>query len=655
MVRRHSRQRSSRWSTIPRLVGPIVVGTVCAGAGVLTLSTPSTAASVSTWSIVPSANTSPTSGNLLNSVSCSGPSFCMAVGTYQAPTATLTLTETWNGSGWTIVPSPNATTTNFNQLLSVVCTSAMSCKAVGDYSNGSIRRTLAESWNGHAWTVDTTIDPSTTASPDQGLNGVTCASPTSCTAVGSYTVGVNTTQTLVESWDGNTWTVVPSADTSPTVVNYLTSVSCAAPTSCFAVGAYGSASTSQTLAEMWNGTAWSIVPSPNTSPTIANVLNSVTCTNPSFCMAVGYDDTGSSPPSLIEMWNGTAWSIVSGPSTSVPNSDENFLYGVSCTDPSNCIAAGHWSNTGDVKDSTLVESWDGSTWSVVPSPNTSPTLQDDLSGASCGSAWQCVAVGQTQTVGAQQTLVEQAHVMASGYYEVASDGGLFAYHVPFYGSMGGKPLNAPVVNMATDPRTGGYWEVASDGGLFGFHAPFFGSMGGKPLNKPIVGMAYDPATGGYWEVASDGGLFAFNAPFYGSMGGTPLNKPIVGIAALPDGSGYYEVASDGGLFAFHAPFLGSMGGTPLNKPVVGMAVDAATGGYWEVASDGGLFAYHAPFYGSMGGKPINKPVVGMATQPDGSGYWEVASDGGLFAFNAPFLGSTGGTPINQPVVGMATS
>jgi hypothetical protein len=633
----------------------IVVGMVCAGAGVLTLSTAAPAASVSMWSIVPSANTSPMQGNALDSVSCSGPTFCMAVGSYQGTTTYQTLTEMWNGVGWAIVPSANANTTHFNQLQGVACTSAMSCVAVGTYSDGTINRNLAESWDGHAWTLDTAVDPSTASVPNQGLDAVACTSPTRCIAVGGYSVGVNTSQTLVESWDGSTWSVVPSADTSPTADNYLNGVSCSTPTSCVAVGSFGPVSTGQTLVESWDGNTWSVVPSPNTSSTIDNVLNSVTCTNPSFCMAVGYDDTGSSPPSLIEMWNGTAWSIVSGPSTSVPNSDENFLYGVSCTDPSNCVATGHWSNTGDVKDSTLIESWNGSAWSVVPSPNTSPTLQDDLSGVSCGGAGLCVTVGQTQTAGAQQTLVEQAPVVASGYYEVASDGGLFAYHAPFYGSMGGTPLNAPVVGMATDPATGGYWEVAADGGLFGFHAPFYGSMGGKPLNSPIVGMAHDPATGGYWEVASDGGLFAFNAPFYGSMGGKPLNKPIVGIAALPDGSGYYEVASDGGIFGFNAPFMGSMGGKPLNKPVVGMAVDAATGGYWEVASDGGLFAFNAPFQGSMGGKPLNKPVVGMAAQPDGSGYWEVASDGGLFAFNAPFLGSAGGMPINQPVVGMATS
>jgi hypothetical protein len=43
--------------------------------------------------------------------------------------------------------------------------------------------------------------------------------------------------------------------------------------------------------------------------------------------------------------------------------------------------------------------------------------------------------------------------------------------------------------MAYDPATGGYWLVASDGGVFAFDAPFEGSMGGKPLNAPVVGMA----------------------------------------------------------------------------------------------------------------------------------------------------------------------
>jgi hypothetical protein len=245
-----------------------------------------------------------------------------------------------------------------------------------------------------------------------------------------------------------------------------------------------------------------------------------------------------------------------------------------------------------------------------------------------------------------------------GYWEVASDGGIFAYDAPFFGSMGGQPLNKPVVGIAGDPNTGGYWEVAADGGLFAFNAPFFGSTGLLKLNSPVVGMVATPDGQGYWEVAADGGLFAWgDAKFLGSMGGQPLNSPVVGIASTPDGKGYWEVAADGGLFAFgDAVFQGSEGGKPINKPVVGIAGDQGTGGYWEVASDGGLFAFTAPFFGSMGGQPLNKPVIGMASTPDGLGYWEAATDGGIFTFgDAFFWGSTGGTPLNAPVVGIAAS
>jgi len=243
-----------------------------------------------------------------------------------------------------------------------------------------------------------------------------------------------------------------------------------------------------------------------------------------------------------------------------------------------------------------------------------------------------------------------------GYWEVASDGGLFSFGTAnFYGSEGGQPINAPVVGMAATPDSGGYWEVASDGGLFSFgDAAFFGSMGGKPLNKPIVSMTATPDGGGYWEVASDGGLFAFgDAAFYGSMGGKPLNKPIIDMAATPDGGGYWEVASDGGLFAFgDAAFYGSEGGKPLNAAIVGMAATPDGGGYWEVGTDGGLFAFgDAGFFGSMGGQPLNKPIVAMWSTQTGNGYWLAASDGGIFAFGgAAFLGSMGGMPLNKPVV-----
>ena len=51
-------------------------------------------------------------------------------------------------------------------------------------------------------------------------------------------------------------------------------------------------------------------------------------------------------------------------------------------------------------------------------------------------------------------------------------------------------LGGEFVDIAAMPTGKGYWLVAADGGVFSFGtAQFYGSMGGKPLNKPIVGMA----------------------------------------------------------------------------------------------------------------------------------------------------------------------
>ena len=246
-----------------------------------------------------------------------------------------------------------------------------------------------------------------------------------------------------------------------------------------------------------------------------------------------------------------------------------------------------------------------------------------------------------------------------GYWEVASDGGVFSFgNAGSFGSAASVPLNHPVVALTATHDRQGYWLVASDGGIFNYgDAHFYGSTGGITLNKPIVGMAATTDGGGYWLVASDGGIFAYgDAHFYGSTGGMALNKPIVGMAVTPDGGGYWLVASDGGIFAYgDAHFYGSTGGMALNKPIVGMAANPAGGGYWLVASDGGIFNYgSAAFMGSTGGISLNKPVVGMGAAPDGGGYWLVASDGGIFNYgSAGFYGSTGGMALNKPVVGMA--
>jgi ribosomal protein L24E len=115
---------------------------------------------------------------------------------------------------------------------------------------------------------------------------------------------------------------------------------------------------------------------------------------------------------------------------------------------------------------------------------------------------------------------------------VASDGGIFTFgDAKFLGSMGDKKLNAPVQSLVPDGDGSGYWLVASDGGIFAFAAPFKGSMGDTKLNKPVTGMVR--FGNGYLMVGEDGGIFTFSdKPFHGSLGASPPARPIVSAAAL---------------------------------------------------------------------------------------------------------------------------
>jgi hypothetical protein len=126
------------------------------------------------------------------------------------------------------------------------------------------------------------------------------------------------------------------------------------------------------------------------------------------------------------------------------------------------------------------------------------------------------------------------------------------------------------VGIAPTPDGGGYWLAGADGGVFAYgDAAFYGSMGGRHLNAPVVGISATPDGRGYYLVAMDGGVFAFgDAVFAGSMAGRHLNEVMISIAANPTGVGYWTAAQDGGVFTFGgAPFSGSMGGEHLNRPV----------------------------------------------------------------------------------------
>src|SRR4029077_13428902 len=114
---------------------------------------------------------------------------------------------------------------------------------------------------------------------------------------------------------------------------------------------------------------WTIVASPNSSATEFNFLNGVSCVSASDCWAVGYYQSGLlSTRTLIEHWDGTSWSIVTSPDATA--TQQNYFNGVTCVTGSDCWAVGYY-QTNNVTFQTLIERWDGTSWIIVPSPNTS--------------------------------------------------------------------------------------------------------------------------------------------------------------------------------------------------------------------------------------------------------------------------------------------
>ena len=571
--------------------------------------------------------------NTLSGVSCPDQNSCVAVGNYMNNAGdNQTLVESWNGASWSVVPSPNdGSSVNF--LESVSCTSSTRCMAVGQYENSAfIGQALAESWNGTSWSVTPALSPGDGGS----LYGVSCTSPTSCMAVGYAESGM-TTEPLSESWNGSTWSILPGPDLGPAQEGGLNAVTCTDATTCVAVGDYIDTSARQrTLIASWNGTAWAVVASADPG-SFGNSLSDVTCTTSNACVAVGLSEGASiTEQTLIESWNGTAWSVVSSPD---PGDLSNLLFAVSCATAVNCMAVGTY-ETQASSFQALVEAWNGTTWSVIPGA-TRHDLGDTLYAVACAAPSRCQAVGDyISPLVNSLTLVE------------AWNGGFWS-SVP---SPNVSMLVAPVVGMASTPTGSGYWLTDGAGDVTTHGAAVnFGSTTGQVLTSPIVGIVATTDGSGYWLVAADGGVFSFgDARFSGSMGGQRLDAPVVGMASTADGGGYWLVAADGGVFSFgDARFAGSMGGVTLNARIVGMAADQSAPGYWLVAADGGVFSFGAPFLGSTASGPLNAPVVGMAT-PNGAGYWLSGADGGVFAFgDAPFHGSMADLALNQPVVAMA--
>src|SRR5262249_49954960 len=148
----------------------------------------------------------------------------------------------------------------------------------------------------------------------------------------------------------------------------------------------------QTVIEHWNGTSWTKSASINPGGAgVTNELNGVTALSSGDAWAVGTYPDGTGFRTLTLHWDGAAWTHVRSPNASTPGND-NTLYAVAAVSASDLWAVGNVSDGSAER--TLILHRVGSVWGIVPSSNpvTGPADLDVLDGVTATSANNAWAV-----------------------------------------------------------------------------------------------------------------------------------------------------------------------------------------------------------------------------------------------------------------------
>jgi hypothetical protein len=327
----------------------------------------------------------------LTSVSCASSDNCIAVGTGAGPFA-----EQWTGgSGWKLLSMPDPTTIGFAPggwissgygLSTVDCTGPASCIAVGGADDMSLSSyaSFAVSWNGRTWSV-------LRAGQVEGLMGVSCSSVSHCLATGTWLTRTDETQILAESWNGKTMRLASTSG----LYGVLSAVSCVSSSFCMAAGQ------GRDIGK-WDGTRWtrsSTGPAPVEAFEVR--LTGMSCASRNLCVALGGDlyDT----PPLSQVWNGKKWQAKAF--ANPPGVDQvDVVRSVSCPRPGFCLAVGYWFEDFEHgKTGTLAEVWNGSRWRAVNSPSGGQDIS--FNAVSCITSTDCMVIGSQQRSGSAVQLI----------------------------------------------------------------------------------------------------------------------------------------------------------------------------------------------------------------------------------------------------------
>jgi hypothetical protein len=254
----------------------------------------------------------------------------------------------------------------------------------GQDSSG-VSRALIEHFNGTKWSVFPAANDSN--SVEDSLAAVAAVSANNVWAVGShFDTAIGGNDGLIEHWNGSAWSIVPS----PIVSINLNSVVALSATDIWAGSS--AVTTGSTTLEHWNGQSWSLVSGPGVS-NASNTISGLAATSGNDVWAVGTSrGFGRRVPTLplIEHWNGQSWSIVPSPQLST---FAGFLSGVTALSSTDAWAVG-----GDFNGTPLLEHWDGAQWSLFTSPVVAGAANNQLSAASSLLGGTVIAVGPSNAI-----------------------------------------------------------------------------------------------------------------------------------------------------------------------------------------------------------------------------------------------------------------
>ncbi|MDQ5824496.1 MAG: S-layer homology domain-containing protein [Chloroflexota bacterium] len=386
-----------------------------------------------------------------------------AAGYFDAGSNAQTLVLHWTGASWSHVSSPNPGASADDYLMGVSATGTNDVWFSGYYGATGAYVPLTLRWTGSSFTTLTAPGAGTSSQ----LFQIAALAPNNVWAVGFYLDGLTTVSTLVEHWDGTAWSIVPSAN--PTGRSGLQAVTAIDGNNVWAayVHAFGLASPAHTLIERYNGSSFVQTPSPN-GPTDVNVLLGVSARTATDVWAVGASANNPSVAStLVQHWDGTAWSIVSSENVGAMS----VLQDVAAVSQNDAWAVGF---SGTSPQRTLIERYNGTNWSPVASPNIGSN-DNELLGVSAASTYVVWAVGSYDDGTAKRTLTLRWAGSGSSWNPISSP------------NPAGASVDHILESVAVVPGTVGHraWAVGRTAGV---------GVTSEPIVLDWTGSIWEPAT-----------------------------------------------------------------------------------------------------------------------------------------------------------------